>query len=184
MQKAFDLIYRKGYQATSVDDILATTQVTKGAFYYHFKNKEEMGLATVNEVIHKAIRPLIIKPLEGNEDFREAIYGMMKAMLNDHTFFKVEYGCPLVNLIDEMAPLSEGFQKTLKLQLFEWQSAIGHVLNKGINAGQLSKDHNAEQIALYIIAGYSGARNIGKIYGREYYSSFLNQFKNYLHSLK
>ncbi|RAJ08805.1 TetR family transcriptional regulator [Chitinophaga skermanii] len=41
LQKAFELIYVKGFQTTSIDDILATTQVTKGAFYYHFKNKDE-----------------------------------------------------------------------------------------------------------------------------------------------
>jgi hypothetical protein len=32
LQKAFELIYAKGYQTTSIDDIIATTKVTKGAF--------------------------------------------------------------------------------------------------------------------------------------------------------
>lgn len=32
LEKAFKLIYEKGYQTTSIDDILATTKVTKGAF--------------------------------------------------------------------------------------------------------------------------------------------------------
>ncbi|MCD8540676.1 MAG: TetR/AcrR family transcriptional regulator [Leadbetterella sp.] len=44
LQKAFELIYVKGYQASSVDDILATTQVTKGAFYYHSKIKMKWAL--------------------------------------------------------------------------------------------------------------------------------------------
>jgi AcrR family transcriptional regulator len=44
LEKAFELIYAKGYQTTSIDDIIATTKVTKGAFYYHFKTKDEMGL--------------------------------------------------------------------------------------------------------------------------------------------
>ena len=50
LQKAFELIYVKGYQTTSIDDIIATTKVTKGAFYYHFKTKDEMGLAIINEI--------------------------------------------------------------------------------------------------------------------------------------
>ncbi len=37
LQKAFELIYVNGYQTTSIDQIIATTQVTKGAFFYHFK---------------------------------------------------------------------------------------------------------------------------------------------------
>jgi TetR/AcrR family transcriptional regulator, transcriptional repressor for nem operon len=51
LQKAFELIYTKGYQTTSIDDILATTQVTKGAFYYHFKTKDDMGLAIIHEIL-------------------------------------------------------------------------------------------------------------------------------------
>jgi len=51
LQKSFELIYAKGYQNASIDDILATTQVTKGAFYYHFKNKDEMGIAIINELL-------------------------------------------------------------------------------------------------------------------------------------
>lgn len=29
LQKAFELIYEKGYRATSIDDIIATTQVVR-----------------------------------------------------------------------------------------------------------------------------------------------------------
>lgn len=32
LQQAFELIYKKGYQSTSIDEIIATTKVTKGAF--------------------------------------------------------------------------------------------------------------------------------------------------------
>ena len=43
LQKAFGLVYQNGYRTTSVDDIIATTQVTKGAFFYHFKHKDGNG---------------------------------------------------------------------------------------------------------------------------------------------
>ncbi|MDN3709585.1 TetR family transcriptional regulator [Myroides ceti] len=44
LKKAYELIYINGYQTTSIDDILATTKVTKGALYYHFKIKTKWGL--------------------------------------------------------------------------------------------------------------------------------------------
>ena len=50
LRKAFELVYVNGYLTTSINDIIATTKVTKGAFYYHFKTKDEMGLAIVNEI--------------------------------------------------------------------------------------------------------------------------------------
>ena len=57
LQKAFDIIYANGYQTTSIDDIIATTKVTKGAFYYHFKSKDEMGLAIINEILNSVEVP-------------------------------------------------------------------------------------------------------------------------------
>jgi len=44
-------IYRSGFQSASLDTILASTGVTKGALYYHFKSKEGLGYAVVEEVI-------------------------------------------------------------------------------------------------------------------------------------
>ncbi len=41
------LILAKGYTGTSVDDILAATKLTKGAFFYHFKSKSELARALV-----------------------------------------------------------------------------------------------------------------------------------------
>lgn len=38
---------RKGYSATTVDDICGATGLSKGSFFHHFKGKEDLALATV-----------------------------------------------------------------------------------------------------------------------------------------
>jgi TetR/AcrR family transcriptional repressor of nem operon len=38
---------RKGYSATTVDDICGATGLSKGSFFHHFKGKEELALATI-----------------------------------------------------------------------------------------------------------------------------------------
>jgi TetR/AcrR family transcriptional repressor of nem operon len=42
LQSATELIRRNGYAATSIDDICRHASVTKGAFFHHFKTKEEL----------------------------------------------------------------------------------------------------------------------------------------------
>ncbi|MGL5010332.1 MAG: TetR/AcrR family transcriptional regulator [Paracoccaceae bacterium] len=44
---ATDLIRRRGFSATSVDDLCAAAGVTKGAFFHHFASKEALGVAVV-----------------------------------------------------------------------------------------------------------------------------------------
>lgn len=184
LQKAFELIYLKGYQATSIDEIIASTAVTKGAFFYHFKNKEEMGLAMVKEVMYPGMAPFMTQVLGRTNDPVQDIYKMIKDLLLLNPFFKVEYGCPAVNLIDEMAPLNESFKNALAHLMLEWQHAIEKNLENAQAEGRLDAKFQPAQVALFIIANYSGVRNIGKIMGRTSYVAFLKQFKVYLESLK
>lgn len=44
---AMHLIRRQGFAGTSVDDLCAAAEVTKGAFFHHFASKEALGVAVV-----------------------------------------------------------------------------------------------------------------------------------------
>lgn len=183
LQKAFTLIYRKGFQATSIDEIIATTQVTKGAFFYHFKNKEEMGLAIINEVMYPSMYPYMISTLQGPGKVSDKIYSMIKNLLQA-PFFEVEFGCPAVNLIEEMAPINDSFRNALQKLVKEWQKAIEVVIDNAKNNGEIGPQHDAKMIALYITINYNGIRNMGKVLGRSSYGKFLQEFKKYLSNLK
>lgn len=41
------LVFAHGFAATSLDSVLERARLTKGAFFYHFKNKAELGAALV-----------------------------------------------------------------------------------------------------------------------------------------
>jgi len=43
------LILRQGFNATTVDEICAGAGLTKGSFFYHFENKDDIGQAVVKE---------------------------------------------------------------------------------------------------------------------------------------
>ncbi len=181
--KGFGLIYSKGYNSSSIDEIINTTGVTKGAFYYHFKNKQEMGIAIINEIIKPKMETIFITPLERLENPTNDIYQIINALLFKDSFLKVEYGCPLSNLAQEMSH-NEAFSRAIKEVLIEWETAIGESINLGIKRGAINKNVNSEQVAKFIISGYWGVRNLGKIYGSTGYKIFLKELKNYLNGLK
>ena len=45
LDAARDVIRRKGFDATTVDDLCEAAGVTKGAYFHHFKSKEALGVA-------------------------------------------------------------------------------------------------------------------------------------------
>ena len=45
LEAARDVVRKKGFAATTVDDLCKTAGVTKGAFFHHFKGKDALGVA-------------------------------------------------------------------------------------------------------------------------------------------
>lgn len=183
LQKAFGLVYKKGFQASSIDDIIATTQVTKGAFFYHFKNKDEMGLAMINEFMYPSMQKVLVEPLLAAKDPIKEIYLLMEGVLLKQPMFEVKYGCPAVNLIEEMAPLNTQFNHALTKLFNEWQNAIYRVVKEGRGSGIIKDSTDEKQVAYFVMAGYSGIRNMGKILGPACYKTYLAELKNYLSRL-
>jgi AcrR family transcriptional regulator len=185
LQKAFELIYVNGYKTTSIDDIIATTQVTKGAFYYHFKNKDEMGLAIINEILKPALTNSFIEPLQKDQDPVDAIYNLMHHLLIKDEFLKVEYGCPAANLTQEMTPWNADFSKVLDELTKLWRKVMTDMIEKGKKKGLIRKDVNAKQVTMFVMSGYWGIRNFGKLENsRKAYLPYLKELKLYLNSLK
>jgi AcrR family transcriptional regulator len=185
LQKAFELIYVKGYQTTSIDDIIATTKVTKGAFYYHFKNKDEMGLAIINEILKPSLVSGFIAPLQKDPNPLDAIYNLMYQLLMKNEFMKVEYGCPAANFTQEMAPWNTDFRQALDELTDQWMKVMTAAIEKGKKDGFVRKNVNAKQVALFVMSGYWGIRNFGKLENsRSIYLPYLKQLKEYLQGLQ
>jgi TetR/AcrR family transcriptional repressor of nem operon len=50
IEAAGDIVYRKGFAGTTVDDMLRAAGVGKGNFYHYFRSKDDLGLAIIDEI--------------------------------------------------------------------------------------------------------------------------------------
>lgn len=55
IQTAYQLFITKGYENTTIDEIIEKANVAKGTYYYHFENKEQILEEVVNMMIDKSI---------------------------------------------------------------------------------------------------------------------------------
>lgn len=185
LEKAFELIYKKGYQTTSIDEIIATTKVTKGAFYYHFKTKDEMGISIINEIVKPTMYNSLIRPLENTSEPIEEIYLVMKSLLLKNPVLTFEYGCPIGNLVQEMTPWNSEFTKVLNEVVLEWQESMENALKEAIKSNCLSNNINTKQVAHFVLSSYWGIRNFSKISNNdECYYTYLKELKTYLNNLE
>lgn len=186
LEKSYELIYTKGYQTTSIDDILATTQMTKGAFYYHFKNKDEMGVAIINEILKPSeLKSTRLFAQATELDALEKLYKIMYHLLIEEEDLTVEHGCPISNLIQEMTPWNENFKKALAVQVQEWEKQFISIIEEGQAQGIIRAEIQAERVVTYILSGYFGIRNFGKLKNSKLvYIDYLKELKNYLDNLR
>src|SRR6516225_2018670 len=75
----FREVYRSGFQSASIDTILAATNVTKGALYYHFDRKEDLGHAIVEELVAKLPQDTWLLPLQRGKNPIDALIGIVQA---------------------------------------------------------------------------------------------------------
>ncbi|MCD9615759.1 TetR/AcrR family transcriptional regulator [Chryseobacterium gleum] len=185
LQKAFELIYVKGFQTTSIDEIIATTQVTKGAFYYHFKTKDEMGLAIITDLMKPNFKKTFIDSLQSSKNPLDSIYNIMYHLLMENDFLKVEYGCPTSNFIQQMAPWHTAFTQALHDLSKEWELALAESIEKGKESGIIKKEVSAKEVSVFVISGYWGVRNLGKLENsKEVYLTYLKGLKSYFKTLQ
>ncbi|MEP6928794.1 MAG: TetR/AcrR family transcriptional regulator [Flavobacterium sp.] len=185
LQKSFELIYTHGYQATSIDTIIGTTNVTKGAFFYHFKNKDEMGLAVINEIMYPMMHDDFVKPFLSSDDPVNDIYKMMHYLLLENDLLLKKYGCPAGNLTQEMSPINVQFSEALFKLTTELKEAMQIALKKGKDSGSIKPEIDEERVALFVLSGYWGIRNFGKLSeDNDFYGVYLEELKVYLKNLE
>src|ERR1700675_4972183 len=162
LQAAFRQVYKYGFQSAGIDTILAATNVTKGALYYHFESKEALGHAIIEEIISEITRDRWVLPLQRSKDKNpvDALIGIVQAIPARPR--DVKRGCPLVNLTQEMSQLDEQFRKRLERIFQAWQEAIATALRKGQYTGTVRRDLVPEETASFLIAMVEGYEVLAK----------------------
>src|SRR5215468_2309537 len=109
LEVARDLFYHRGYLATSVDDIIAEAKVAKSNFYYHFKSKEDLGIAVL-EMRCSEFEAARNSTLCNCELMPRERLGSFLRMLFRPKADQHPTGCPFGNLVAEMSEHSERFR--------------------------------------------------------------------------
>lgn len=176
---AFGEIYKRGFQAASLSNILqntgttliptgispsniTSTSITKGALYHHFENKTELGYAVLDEVIRSTFHTIWIAPLENSDDPITTLTNIILQSGATMSEDDISLGCPLNNLAQEMSPIDEGFKIRISGIYQEWQDAIEASFERGKTAGTVRDIVDSKDIALLFIATLQGCMGFAK----------------------
>jgi TetR/AcrR family transcriptional regulator, transcriptional repressor for nem operon len=156
--EALRLFSLKGYLSTSIQDILAAANTSKGGFYNHFRSKEELFFA----VLGQAKRIWREKNLAGMDQIEKPVAKVKKLLENYRDLYLIDTsclpgGCIFVTFsveLDDQKPLlarevNEGF---ISLKLM-----IQKLLEQGKASGELKQETDTRAVTELIFAGMLGA---------------------------
>lgn len=155
LDAAFAEIHRHGFRAASLDSILSTTALTKGALYHHFRNKQSLGYAVVEERVAPWIEAQWRPAVDADDPINAAIE-VIHSSLVEADDAALALGCPLCNLMQEMSPLDEGFRRRLQAIVITWRDSLAQALTLGQQRGQLRGSADPIACATFIINGVQG----------------------------
>src|SRR5882762_8398564 len=157
------LIHVHGYNHTTLDDILRESGVGKGNFYYHFKSKEDLGYAILDEIVASFLQRTLdpcfsdptARPLAQIRCFLDRVLEAQRAR-------NCVGGCPLGNLVAELSDVHEGFRARLASVFAAWRERLTLALRaeQGRGVGDACRP---EAVADFLVASLEGAILLTKL---------------------
>lgn len=157
IKKGAELIHLKGYNATGLHEILESSGVPKGSFYFYFKSKEDFGIEIIDYFSSliggfftrylgdKSVPPL--RRLERLMEFYESLFNKSGYTL----------GCPIGNLSLELADINGRFRERINTAVETMLSHIMNCLDEAKRDGSLPPNLEISDTARFIFHGLQGA---------------------------
>ncbi len=173
-------MYRVGFRALGLKEILDHLQMSKGALYHHFKNKLEIGYAVLDEVYAQQFYALWVEPLEA-ENPLQAIIHLLEGASKQACMDSLSCGCPVNNLASEMSPIDEGFRTRVEAIYKRWCQRLTEAFMRAQAKGYMRSEVDAEETALFVVTAVQGAIVLGK--NAQSYEVFARALKPLIHYL-
>ncbi|MGB5820697.1 MAG: TetR/AcrR family transcriptional regulator [Saonia sp.] len=180
-----ELFYKKGYYATSIDDILKELALSKGAFYYHFDSKEDFFIQIIENLVAHKMYAVLIEPLEGHEDTLNLITNCFENALETAVHNELDFGFVLSNFINEFNGRNPKIMKYLNDILKIWEVNLVSAIQRGKYNGYIDRHVDGEGVALYLMSAYIGIRTLmveTAPSARKY--RFMSQIRQYFKSIE
>ena len=150
---AIDCFARYGYQGTSIDRIARAAGVTKGALYYHFKDKEALLFGALDDRIGGFER-VVVERVTKLRDPLAALYAVAdtcveQATRSNHRRFMLTL---MVEALDTYPALSERFQQMMR----RFREFLANTVRIGQSKGVFRADVDPALAARIFVAGLFG----------------------------
>lgn len=162
LDAAMSVIRSKGYSATTVDDLCASAQVTKGAFFHHFESKEALGVAAADHWTRNTRELFAAAPYHRHADPLDRVLGYIEFRKQLLHGTLPEFTCLVGTMVQETFDTVPAIREACKRSIVGHAEAVQADIAAAMRAHNIKADWNAASLALHTQAVLQGAFILAK----------------------
>jgi AcrR family transcriptional regulator len=144
LESAKRLFSQRGYYATSVEDIVESAGLSKGAFYFYFKSKEELFKSLVEEM-HLSIVKRLENFLERELPLEDALIEHAKVFLED--IYQNRHIAQI--FLFQLVGTNEEFRELYYTKIAHWRELLAKMVDRAIQRGEITYKNAENTVNLY-----------------------------------
>jgi len=155
VQAAMTLFWEKGYDSTSIADVLKQAGVNSGSLYHFFPGKQDLLLAVL-DTYHRGIEPMLLAPAwKGVTDPIGRVFALLARYRQGIVMTQCTYGCPIGSLALEIHEPDPPVREALARNFEAWVAAIGGCLEEA--GSRLPRGTDRRALAEFVLTTMEGA---------------------------
>ena len=162
LDAALMVIRAKGYAATTVDDLCAASDVTKGAFFHHFKSKEDLGVAAVQHWSDVTGELFATAPYHRHADPLKRVLGYLEFRKQLLTGNVADFTCLVGTMVQETFESSPAIRAACDASISEHAAKIEADIAEAMRQHGIRAQWTAKSLALHTQAVLQGAFILAK----------------------
>jgi TetR/AcrR family transcriptional regulator, transcriptional repressor for nem operon len=161
LARAMDLFWRRGYEATSVQDLLEEMGIGRGSMYGTFGDKRALFLAALHRFEETRVSRAN-EILEGSASASEGIQRLFESTIEGLVSYEPRRGCLLANTAVELAPHDEEVAARISRYVARTEDAFERALARGQATGEIPADKDPRAIARFLVNTLHGVRVLAR----------------------
>jgi TetR/AcrR family transcriptional regulator, transcriptional repressor for nem operon len=160
LDRAMAAFWSRGYEATSIDDLVQATGIGRGSLYGTFGDKRQLFLAALDQYWNTVGMEMFAEL--SDPDARHAIERMFDALIRRASNPKFPRGCLFTNTSLECPTCGEEIARKIAENMGQQETAIYQVLRRAQADGTLSQTQDARALARFFLGVAWGINAVNK----------------------
>jgi TetR/AcrR family transcriptional repressor of nem operon len=156
LEAAMQTFWHRGYEATSMTDLMAATGLQKGSIYKAFQDKHTLFMAALGRYLDESYR-LQRKAIEQAESPREGLKILLSQLIGLATAAEGRCrGCFVVNSLVELGPHDDSVVERIDQHVSRTRQLLIDTIERGQVQGELRNDVDATQLGHWLMVFITG----------------------------